>query len=349
MNAFSIQNQRWIIDVREQGSISVESSNGPVFVVGMWRSGTSLLHTLLNQHPNIALMYEGNLPLLWPLFRHGKARADWLERWEFWSGALSRHKIDTQPLQGVHPDLPVAMELVYRQYAGLARWGCKSPGYFDCMVRLEKEFPRAQFIVLYRNPFDICRSIIRAGRKSPWFAKPGMPLRGLLGYHAMKREADRLQRLGARVHQIQYEDLVKDPAEVLSGICNFLQIPFDSRMTSLDGADRSSIHDAEHHAGVKGGEIFASNKREEILPPRLQLKIQRYINLWHKEYGGHWPLYPKPETSTGGCPGWTERLVDAVRYRWYRAFDEAIIWIYCFAPMRLLRTYRGMVGSRLGA
>jgi hypothetical protein len=36
-----------------------DTFTGPLFVLGMWRSGTSLLYALLNQHPQIALMYEG--------------------------------------------------------------------------------------------------------------------------------------------------------------------------------------------------------------------------------------------------------------------------------------------------
>ena len=43
-------------------------SDGPVFVVGMWRSGTSLLYALLNQHPQIGLMYESDMLTLSPLF-----------------------------------------------------------------------------------------------------------------------------------------------------------------------------------------------------------------------------------------------------------------------------------------
>jgi hypothetical protein len=315
----------------------------------MWRSGTSLLYSLLNQHPGIALMYEGNLPLLWPLFRKGKARADWVERWEFWSGAVSRHKIDREQLAGVNADLATATERVYRQYAGGARWGCKSPGYYDCMVRLAEEFAGAQFIVLYRNPFDICRSIVRAGQKSPWFAKPGMPLRALLGYRAMKQEAERLQGQGVAVHEIQYEELVRDPGGVLAGICGFLQIPYDERMTSLEDADRSPIHEAEHHAGVKGKRIFASQgkdkDKDEILSPALRGKIQRYVNLWHRESGGKWPLHPAAEESAGDPPGWPERVLDRLRYRGLRSFDEAVIFIYCFAPMKLLRAYREMYGT----
>ena len=47
---------------------SSTAESGPLFVIGMWRSGTSLLYSLLNQHPQIALLYEGDLPLLRPLF-----------------------------------------------------------------------------------------------------------------------------------------------------------------------------------------------------------------------------------------------------------------------------------------
>jgi hypothetical protein len=66
---------------------------GPLFVVGIWRSGTSLLYTLLNQHPQIALMYEGELPLMQYLFPRGRARPDWLSRWDFLNNAPQRHKL----------------------------------------------------------------------------------------------------------------------------------------------------------------------------------------------------------------------------------------------------------------
>ena len=69
-------------------------NEGPVFVVGVWRSGTSLLHALLNQHPEIGLMYEAELPLLSSLFLGGRSKSDWPERWEFWNNALSRHGLD---------------------------------------------------------------------------------------------------------------------------------------------------------------------------------------------------------------------------------------------------------------
>jgi Sulfotransferase family len=325
------------------------TSTGPVFVVGMWRSGTSLLYALLNQHPQIALMYEGDLPLLWRLFRKGKAKRDWLERWEFWNGALSRHGIDTGTLPAEVTSVRAAMEAVYRQHAGLAMWGCKSPNYFDCMVRLAEEFPEGRFIVIYRNPADICRSVLRAGRKSRWFAKSGMSLRALLGYREMKQEAGRLAARGAHLHELQYEDMVRDPAGVLTGICQFLKIPFDPRMVSLEGADRSAIYDADHHAQVKGKQIVAAAQREEILPSKLEKKIERYVHYWQQEFGGRWPAYPCADANAanGRRAGWIERSSDRSIYRTLRAFDRAVASFYCCAPLGLLRFYRGLKRSRL--
>jgi len=319
-----------------------QSFMGPLFVVGMWRSGTSLLYALLNQHPQIALMYEGDLPLLRPLFLGGKAKSDWLERWEFWNGALSRHQIVTGRLPSSVSSLSSAMEQVYRLHAGDAIWGCKSPNYYDSMTHLARQFPVARFVIIYRNPADICRSIIRAGRKASWFSRPGMSLRGLLGYREMNKETERLISMGAQVHVLQYEELVRDPESELRKICEFLQIPFEPRMVSLADAERSAIYEADHHAMVKSTKIRAQGPREEVLPAAFHKKVLRYTHLWREQSGGSWPAYCEPLGSEIRNPGWLERWSDFLLYRAWRAIDWAIVLIYCFAPIALLGMYRRM-------
>ena len=313
---------------------------GPLFVIGMWRSGTSLLYALLNQHPQIALMYEGDLPLMWPLFLGGKSKSDWVERWEFWNGALSRHQIAHGKFPAQVAGLRAATELAYREHAGAAIWGCKSPTYYDAIEKLARDFPTARFIVIYRNPADICRSIVRAGRKASWFSRSGMTLRALLGYAEMKKGADRVAAQGGPVHLLQYEELVREPESVLREICAFLQLPFDTRMVSLENAERSAIYEAEHHAMVKSKQSRASGPREEVLPAALKKKIERYTHLWREEYGGAWPAYAEADSAGAGNPGWLERLSDSFLYRSYRIFDEAVLLFYCFAPLALLRLYR---------
>jgi len=101
------------------------SAPAPLFVIGIWRSGTSLLYALLNQHPDIALLYEGEAALLRPAFWGGN-KSDWQERWNFWNGALERHQIQVGKLPQAVPDLQTAYAAVCRQYAesrNAAIWG----------------------------------------------------------------------------------------------------------------------------------------------------------------------------------------------------------------------------------
>ncbi len=325
-----------------ENPVSAHGFTGPLFVVGMWRSGTSLLYALLNQHPQIALMYEGDLPLMWPLFLGGKSKSDWPERWEFWNSALSRHQLQRGKIPSQVAGLHAATELAYRQYSGDAIWGCKSPTYHDAMEQLARDFPAARFIVIYRNPADICRSIVRAGRKASWFSRSGMTLRALLGYAEMKKGADRIAANGMQVHLLQYEELVREPEGVLRGICDFLQVPYDPRMVSLENAERSAIYEADHHANVKGKKIRPSGPREEVLSPALKRKIVRYSHLWREKYDGAWPMFAEPETANAGNPNWLERLSDFLLYRSYKTFDQMILLLYCFAPISWLRMYREM-------
>jgi hypothetical protein len=316
-----------------------EQNSGPLFVVGIWRSGTSLLYALLNQNPQISLLYEGDLPLLRWLFRNGHAKSDWLERWDFWNGAPRRHKIDVKALPANVTDIRSATEAIYKKHAGLAIWGCKSPNYYDYLTALADEFPDARFIVIWRDLGDICRSILQAAKNSPWFHRPGMPLRAILGYRELKDQCEQLKIRGVPLYQLQYEDMVKDPATVMMGVCRFLGIAFDPRMASLEGADRSAIYAAEHHAGVRGAKIGAT-KQGDGLPPRLRRKVDRYVAMWRAEYGGNWPAVSAIQSQDPAQPSWLERATDRVRYELWRGFDQAVLYIYCSVPLRLLHAYR---------
>jgi len=317
-------------------------SPGPLFVVGMWRSGTSLLYALLNQHPQIGLMYESDLPLLAPLFLLRQKSAWWLNKFEAWNGALTRHQIDVAAIEPNISDLPAGFRAIAQQYAaktGATVWGCKSPNYYDCMNQLAEWFPEAKFIVIWRDPAEVCRSIVRAAEKSPWFARPGMDLRALLGYRRMKQEADRLVGRGAAVYQIQYDDLVRDPESTLSAICEFIDVPFDPKMTSLEGADRSALYKGEHHSMVKSSNIVADRERPEVLSPELKSKVERYVVYWRKQSRGNWP--GKAAVTEGTSPAtWFERTVDRVRHRILRTSDGIVPFAYSFVPVSLWQKYR---------
>jgi hypothetical protein len=322
---------------------------GPLFVVGMWRSGTSLLYALLNQHPEIALLYEGDLPLLTPLFWFTRPKKDWVERWDFWNSALQRHHIDHTAISRTVDSFADAMSFAGREYArkkSATIWGCKSPNYYDSMSRLSRQFPDARFIVIWRDPADICRSILRAAQAPTWFRKAGIAHRALFGYRQMKQQADQLIASGVPVHQIEYAELVQNPANVMESVCHFLGVPMHERMLNLAGADRSAIYEGNHHALVKSEKIVASRERPEVLPPALEKKLRRYISLWQKEFGGHWPNVPPTLAKHLAQPGRLERYFDFLKYRALRGLDFIIVVAFCFAPLRFLRKYRDMKHDR---
>jgi hypothetical protein len=319
-------------------------SAGPLFVVGMWRSGTSLLYALLNQHPQIGLMYESDLPLLSSLFLLRRKSSWWLNKVDSWNGALTRHKIDTAEIPENVSDLPGAFSAVAQQYArqkGATVWGCKSPSYYDCMTELAGWFPQAKFIVIWRDPADVCRSIVRAAEKSPWFARPGMDLRALLGCRRMKKEADELVRRGTAIHQMQYDDLVTDPPAALAAICEFIGVPFDPRMASLEGSDTSALYNGDHHSMVKSARIVASRERPEVLTPELKSKVERYVAFWRKQSSGNWPENAVVSDSTQPASLF-ERTADRARHAALRGFDQIVPFLYSFVPVPVWQRYRQM-------
>jgi Sulfotransferase family len=323
---------------------NLEMRDGPLFVVGMWRSGTSLLYALLNQHPQIGLMYESDMLTLSPLFLLPRKSSWWLNKVDAWNGALSRHKIDGTAIPADISDLPGAFRAVAEQYAakkGAKVWGCKSPTYYDCMRDLSTWYPQAKFIVIWRDPADVCRSIVRAAVKSPWFAQPGMDLRAILGYRRMKEDSDELVRRGANIYQLQYDDLVQDTAKTLGSICEFIGIPFDPKMTSLEGADRSAVYNGEHHSMVKSSSIVGKRDRPEVLSPELKSKVERYVVYWRKESDGAWPV--KAAVTDGTPPASRiERRVDRFRHRILRTKDLIVPFAYAFVPISWWQKYRHM-------
>jgi hypothetical protein len=326
----------------EESHVPVPSFSGPLFVVGMWRSGTSLLYTLLNQHPQIALTYETDLLFLRPLFSRKGSSRDWLARWEFWSSALSRHHIPIDRMPASVPDLATGALAIWKAYAGSAVMGEKSPNCFDCLQTLAREFPGARFIVIWRDIADICRSMVLASAGSSFFSKPGILYRAVVGSHKLKLECEALRRQEIPLHEIQYEEMIEDTAKVMAGICNFLELPFDPRMATLQGSDRSSIYPGPHHDQVKSETILGSRARPEVLSSRWKRKVQRYTSYWQAQYGGTWPRYPKFREGASDYPSWAERFCDEMLYRGLRRVDRFTVWVYCNAPFWFLQSYRAV-------
>src|ERR1700690_236174 len=332
----------------DRGAVAPSQLPGPLFVLSVWRSGSSLLYTLLNQHSQIALLYEGDLPrlhrFLWGRFRSGS----WRERWEFWNQGPSRHGIAIESMPASVSSAWEATRLVYQELARRKQatvWGEKTPHWFDCPLRMAENFPDARFIFLWRDPNSIMTSIARAARTERFFRKAGFTQRVLLGIENLRNASDALKAQGRPVHEVNYEDLGADPTSCMRQICSFLDIPFEERMTSLKGADRSAIASGVHHSMVRSGRIVGNRERTEVLPTALQAKVGRYLCRWEQRYGA-WPQYPLDRPKGLVPTGFGELWFDRVAYECGLLRDRFVALIYALVPVDVARRLRAWLKHR---
>jgi exopolysaccharide biosynthesis WecB/TagA/CpsF family protein len=340
LNAVDMQQTEISAGDRECGYVP------PLFVVGVWRSGTTLLYALLNQHPDIQLFYESDIAVLWPMFRLPWGRKAWAEKWEYWNAGVSRHDLDPLRLASPVTSLAQATELAGREYCGKKGakiWGCKSPSYYDRLVSLAHQFPGARFVVIWRDPEEICRSVVQAATSGAWFARRGMTLRGLMASEILKQQCDKLLSMGGvSLHQIHYRDLVDDPSNTMRGICEFLEIPFTPAVTALEGADRSAVFEGAHHALARGNRIVSRREPKGVLPQSFTDKIRRYKGLWKAEAGDDWLLCKYFHELGETRPSTWERATDHMWFRVFRLIDLVPRLLYSILPTWVWRGYRGL-------
>ena len=330
-------------------SVATPSDNllQPLFVLSVWRSGSSLLYTLLNQHSKIGLLYEADLPqlqcFLWSHFRSGA----WRERWEFWNQAPSRHGIATESMPVHVSDAWEAARIVYPQVARRKRatiWGEKTPHAYHGVLRMAENFPDARFIFLWRDMNAVMESIARAALAERFFRK--IAKRALLGNEKLREGCDALLDRGRAVHEVNYEDLVSNTSECMQRICEFLGVPFEPQITSLDGADRSAICSGQHHTMIRGNRIVDRRMQTEALSAATRAKISRYICRWKQRYGGKWPKYPVELSKGARPPGLVELGSDWILHQGQLCRDKLEALVYAVMPVNLARWLRRILRRR---
>ena len=318
------------------------SAASPVFVIGVFRSGTSLLHALLNLHPQVALMYECDVWNFPEAFGRMRFKGDWLRRQEFYNQALSRHRLifsgSLRGLENVHT--PEDLYRVFSEGKDKPLFGEKSPFYCAHLRRLVRRYPRCRFILLWRDPVEIYRSVLRAGRKTRFFRRRGMLSRLIFYQEQMIRQAAELQRAGVRFCHVTYADLTENTEETCRRICRFLEIEFDGKMLALAAADLSAIFPGPEHDHLRHGIIARQqfNGQTEIIKPSVLRQLQRFRARWHR-LQSQW-LGCRIGAASEPEPSFMERLYCRISGAFFRAVDGGKRALFEFLPLAWLRTYR---------
>lgn len=208
------------------------------FVLGRPRSGTTLLRTLFEAHPNIATAPECSFIInMEP--KYGKIR-HWTKELlrSFYDDLQMNPKIRNWDLdrettlkslmhcegKNTFQNICKVIFLNYKSVfaTGEVLWiADKNPVYATYAKRLMKIFPEAVFLHITRDPRDNIFSI-----KTFEFEAP---IAALLAYR-WRNSSEKLFKLRKKFPKkfflIRYEDLASEPAKYFQLMCDFLKIPF---------------------------------------------------------------------------------------------------------------------------
>ncbi len=259
-----------------EGSVDAERAQaGPVFVVGLVRSGTTLMSMMLSAHPAIAIAPDMHYIHRW-VQRNGELQlsrpADFERFWNAFSsderfayigidaGAARQYIVDNRrcSFRGVYLSI---LEL-FAANMQKPRWGEKTPFTANHLETLFGWFPDARVIYMLRDP----RAVVSSLRQIPWLADVGVRAHARSwadGVHrALSNEPD------PRVFQIRYEHLVFRPTEILEEVCRFLEEPFSPDM--LDGRD---VLEA---ATLRGREGWEKDHISAALGPVHEMSVDKW-------------------------------------------------------------------------
>jgi protein-tyrosine sulfotransferase len=211
-----------------------------VFLLGMGRSGTTLLQESMQAHPNIVAPYECDFVLyLYPKFGHIKKWSEndihqFVEALFFlpnisqvWQ--LNKEKVTVELLSILpYANYQMVCKKIFFQMAGnkekVLIISDKFPPYIAFVKKLLAIFPDAKFIHLVRDPRDVMNSMSkRLGRTNVYF--------NCWKWLIDNRLVEKIkQKVPAIFFSTTYENMVQNPEETYRALCSFLQIPFHDSM-----------------------------------------------------------------------------------------------------------------------
>ena len=295
---------------------------GPVFVVGMVRSGTKLLRSLLKRHKSVEIppLETDLLPM-------------WVERWKSFGDLSERssfrkfyNEVTSFPYFVIQSQTEDVIDVkrwytdcrdysVAGVFEALIRhdtntpfdsdriWGDKTPSYTRHVALLAGLYPHARFIHIVRDVRDYCLSVNKAWGKNM--------------IRAAQRWSDDVQHarsagkeLGdARYFEIRYEDLIADPQTLLRDACGFLGIVYDESMTRLQKPSEQ-YGDARGMREVKRDN---SGKYRTMMSPGTRSRVERIAGPVLRDVG-----YRVDYTGQA-------RRVGVVEMKWYELIDAVAV------------------------
>jgi len=265
----------------------------PIFIIGSGRSGNTLLRRILTRSEELYIPPEtyvlGDAIRNFPEY----SRLNWPSTCQLILGKFSvSEDFETFPTAALRPayeamlalpdqdrTLAKSLDILYCHFASIAkpeatRWGDKTPLNTQSLELIHAVFPKARYVHIMRDGFDVVASYLKMGR----YVDPD---------DAVKRWVESTNacraftaRHPSQVMEVRYEALVQDPSAIVSDLCAFLGLGYSPEMIT-GSAKRDELGDigARAHyvnvlAAINTGSI---GKGRASLAPNILARIEPVI------------------------------------------------------------------------
>jgi Sulfotransferase family len=212
------------------------------FVVGVSRSGTTLLRLMLDAHPDLTIPAETHfVPMVANAVDRAIEEGEPTEvvrerametmtghpRW----GDFRLDEADVRARMERHDPLSAgdAIRSFYEACAALEgkpRWGDKSPPYTYKAGRIQQALPEAVFIHIIRDGRDVALSLSEVS-----WGPDDITVAAEKWASELRKARKRAKNLvGGTYMEIHYEDLVTNPEPVLRKVADFAGLPWSDEM-----------------------------------------------------------------------------------------------------------------------
>jgi tetratricopeptide (TPR) repeat protein len=240
-----------------QRAEGANDSTRPVFVVGMMRSGTSLVEQIIASHPQAA----------------GAGELQFWGMQEYKNPAILRHELPDAAISAKLADS--YLKVLAKHSADAARVVDKATANADYLGLIHRILPRARFVYMRRDPVDTCLSCYFQNFFNA--AAFTMDLQDLAHYY---REHHRLVAHWRSVLpkdvflEVPYAELVADQEGWSRKIIEFIGLPWDARVLEFHRTERAVLTASSWQVRQKmySSSVGRSKNYQKFIGPLLKLR-----------------------------------------------------------------------------
>ena len=235
----------------------IQVNNDPIFIGGLYKSGTSLLRAMLGQHSNIASGLETfwfDLQLNDSVYHNKQVGEEDLTcgRTRNWDG--TRHEplllqlkrlasffgMDESKILNIafaSHDPREFLDVFMRAFSskeGKPRWAEKTPPNVLHMAEIFTYWPQAKFIYLIRDPRDVYSSLKKAGKYCDPHDFIHLWLHFTNAYHSSIQSG---MIPSHNVLEVHYEDLAHEPRATMKYVLEFCNEEWEEDVADFQGKD----------------------------------------------------------------------------------------------------------------